>query len=192
MKLYFSPGACSLADHIALHEGDFEFEWIKVDLKAKTTADGQDFLKINPKGYVPTLVLDDGAVLTENVAILNWIADQKPALAPKGGSLIRFRLLEMLAFISTELHKQFKPFFSNGPDEAKKVAREQLEKRFAYLKANLKGDFLFETFSVADCYLFVMATWADNVGVKHGLDAYVTKIKSRPAVKMALQHEAEA
>ncbi len=87
MKLYFSPGACSLADHIALHEGGFKFEWIKVDLKAKKTADGQDYEKINPKGYVPTLVLDDGSVLTENVAILSWIADQKPELAPKSGDL---------------------------------------------------------------------------------------------------------
>jgi glutathione S-transferase len=194
MKLYFSPGACSLADHIALHEGGFKFEWIKVDLETKKSADGQDYMKINPKGYVPTLVLDDGSVLTENVAILTWIADQRPALAPASENLGRYRLLEMLAFISTELHKQFKPFFSNGTDEAKKAAREQLEKRFAFIKERIKDDFLFERFSVADCYLFVMLTWADQpeVGVKHDLEAYVAKVKGRPTVQMALNHEAEA
>jgi glutathione S-transferase len=194
MKLYFSPGACSLADHIALHETGLKFEWIKVDLKSKKTVDGQDYEKINPKGYVPALVLDDGSVLTENVAILSWIADQKPDLAPKGGNLSRYRLLEMLAFISTELHKQFKPFFSKGSEEAKKAAREQLEKRLAYIKTCIKGDFLFPTFSVADCYLFVMLTWADspNVGVKHGLESYVGRIKARPAAQLALKHEAEA
>jgi glutathione S-transferase len=192
MKLYFSPGACSLAGHIALHEAGLKFQRVKVDLKTKTTKDGQDFTKINPKGYVPVLELDDGAILTENVAILSWIADQKADLAPKSGNLSRYRLLEMLAFISTEVHKQFKPFFANGTDDAKKAAREQLEKRFAYLKGLIKGDFLFDTFSVADCYLFVMLTWADNVGVSHGLEAYAAKIKARPAVQMALKHEAEA
>lgn len=152
---------------------------------------GRDFT-INPKGYVPALMFDDGSVLTENVAILSWIADQKPALAPRGGSLSRYRLLEMLAFISTELHKQFKPFFSNGSDQAKTVAREQLEKRFAYIKEKIKGDFLFDTLSVADCYLFVMLIWADKVGVKHGLETYATTMKALPAVQMALKHEDEA
>jgi glutathione S-transferase len=194
MKLYFSPGACSLAAHIALHESKVKFDRIKVDLKTKKTADGQDYEKINPKGYVPALALDDGAVLTENVAILSWIADQNPELAPKSDNLGRYRLLEMLAFISTEVHKQFKPFFSSGSDEAKKAARGQLEKRFAYIKERMKGDFLFERFSVADCYLFVMLSWANGpaVGVNHGLEAYFNKIKSRPAVQMALKHEAEA
>src|SRR5579864_1069587 len=108
MKLYLSPGACSLADHIALHEAGLDFDRIKVDLKAKRTEDGRDYSQINPKGYVPALEFDDGEVLTENIAILSVAADKAPALTP-AGQFGRFRLLEMLAFISTEIHKAFKP-----------------------------------------------------------------------------------
>ena len=106
MKLYLAPGACSLADHIALHEAGLAFERVRVDLRAKRTEDGRDFNEINPKGYVPALVLDDGQLLTENVAILCWVAERAPELAPDG-ELGRIRLLEMLAFIATELHKPF-------------------------------------------------------------------------------------
>jgi glutathione S-transferase len=190
MKLYFAPGACSLADHIALHEGEFKFERVKVDLKEKRTENGEDFTKINPKGYVPALALESGDILTENVAILTWIADQVPGLAPTG-TLSRYRLLEMLAFISTELHKQFKPFFANGSDEAKDAARQLLTKRFKYLKGRMNGDFLFEKMTVADCYLFTMLNWTNrpSVAINHGLEDYFEKIKARPAVQLALKHE---
>jgi glutathione S-transferase len=191
MKLYLSPGACSLADHIALEEGEFQFDSIKVDLKAKKTERGEDYTTINPKGYVPALILDNGEPLTENIAILTWIADQRPALAPKSDALSRYRLLEMLAFISTELHKQFKPFFGGGSDEAKEVARQTIAKRLEFLKGKVKGDYLFGDMSVADCYLFTMLSWANapGVAVKHGLDSYFAKIKARPAVQKAMKDE---
>jgi glutathione S-transferase len=191
MKLYLSPGACSLADHIALHEAGFDFERVRVDLKAHRTADGRDYLEINPKGYVPTLEFDDGDRLTENIAILSWIADQDASLAPDG-TMGRYRLLEMLAFISTELHKGFKPFFAGAPDEDKKKAGDQLGKRFGYLAGQLKGDFLFgPRFSVADAYLFVMLMWAKKVGLTppEALNAYFDRVRTRPAVKLALEHE---
>ena len=120
MILYFAPGACSLADHIALHEANLTFDRVKVDLKTHTTEDGRDFTKINPKGYVPALALEGGELLTENIAILSWIADQAPALAPSG-ALGRYRLLETLAFISTEIHKSFKPFFTPGAADVDKA-----------------------------------------------------------------------
>src|SRR5581483_8125886 len=159
MKLYLSPGACSLADHIALHEAGLDFESVRVDLKAHRTADDRDYYEINPKGYVPTLEFDDGDRLTENVAILSWIADQRPALAPDG-AMGRYRLLEMLAFVTAELHKSFKPFFAGAPEADKQKAAEQLANRFAYVAGQLKGDFLFgPRFTVADAYLFVMLSW---------------------------------
>jgi glutathione S-transferase len=192
MKLYLSPGACSLADHIALHEAGLDFTCVRVDLKAKRTEDDQDYWQVNPKGYVPALELDDGDRLTENVAILSWIADQAPALAPDG-SLGRYRLLEMLAFISTELHKSFKPFFAGGSDEEKAKAKATLENRFGYAASRLEGDFLYgPRFSVADAYLFVMLTWAKKNGISlpPPLLAYFDRVAARPAVKLALSHEA--
>src|SRR4051812_30041645 len=150
MKLYLSPGACSLADHIALHEAGFDFDRVKVDLRAKRTEDDRDYTQINPKGYVPALEFDDGDILTENIAILSWIADQDPSLVPDG-AMGRVRLLETLAFISTEIHKGFKPFFAQGSPEEIQKAAETLHKRFSYLASQLKGDFLFgPRFSVAD------------------------------------------
>lgn len=123
MKLYYAPGACSLADHIALHEAGLNFEHERVDLKTKRTESGADFSQINPKGYVPALVLDSGETLSENIAILDWIADQSPALTPSG-PLGRARLLEALAYISTEIHKSFKPFFSGaGVQKKQRPAR---------------------------------------------------------------------
>src|SRR5690348_3225804 len=118
MKLYLAPGACSQADHIALHEAGLAFEHVRTNLETKTTASGEDFTRINPKGYVPVLVLDSGEVVTENVAILDWIASQKPELGV-AGAMGRTRLLETLAFISTEIHKAFKPFFTGGNDSDK-------------------------------------------------------------------------
>src|SRR5258708_22893555 len=143
MKLYFSPGACSLDDHIAMHEAKLDFQWSKVELKNKRTEDGRDFNQINPKSYVPALQFDDGELLTENVAILSFVADKAPQLTPQG-RFGHIRLLEMLAYISTEIHKGFKPFFKPDAAEAeKKGAGNLLAKRFGYLAERMKGDYLF-------------------------------------------------
>src|SRR5512144_69699 len=128
MKLYLTPGACSLADHIAMHEAGLAFDRIRVDLETKRTEDGGDYNKVNPKGYVPALVLDDGQLLTENIAILSWVADRDPKLAP-GGELGRIRLIEMLAFSSTELHKPFGRFFFPTSDVEKAAAEDAIRKR---------------------------------------------------------------
>ena len=160
MKLYYAPGACSLADHIALHAAGLTFEHEKVDLKAKRTEGGADYTAINPKGYVPALTLDSGETITENIAILDWIAHQDGALKPSG-PMGHTHLLEALAFISTEIHKSFKPFFAGAPDADKKKAQELILKRIDYLAGTMAGDFLFGAqVSVADCYLFVMLLWA--------------------------------
>jgi glutathione S-transferase len=192
MKLYYAPGACSLADHIALHEAGLLFDRVKVDLKGHATEDGRDYRTINPKGYVPALQFDDGQVLTENIAILSWVADQAPALAPKG-PLARYRLLEMLAFISTEIHKGFKPFFKPGATDAEKAeAGETIGKRLKLVADNLKGDYLFgDGVSVADAYLFVMLTWAGKnaLPLPDPLPAFLRRMAARPAVKLALRHE---
>jgi glutathione S-transferase len=190
--LYFSPGACSLADHIALHEANIAFDRVKVDLKAHQTEDGRDYRKINPKGYVPALAFDDGKLLTENIAILAWVADRAPQLAPKG-ELGRYRLLETLAFISTEIHKAFKPFFAPGAtDAAKAAAGKQIGNRLGLLTGRLKDGYLFgASISVADAYLFVMLTWAarNAVPLDEAMTAFVERMKARPAVQLALQHE---
>lgn len=192
MKLYLAPGACSLADHIALHEAGLAFEHVKVDLRARRTADGTDYAQINPKGYVPALVLDDGEVLTENVAILHWIADRIPSLMPEG-PMGRHRLLEMLAFITAEIHKQFKPMFMpNSTEIEKATARDTIAKRLGFLAERLTGDYLFgDTFTVADAYLFVMLMWSTRNGITlpGGLGAYAARIKERPSVRLALQDE---
>lgn len=193
MKLYYSPGACSLADHIALHEAGIAFDRIKVDLKAKTTEDGRNYTKVNPKGYVPALELDDGEVLTENIAVLSYIADLAGKLIPPSG-LPRFRALEATAFISTEIHKNFKPFFNPKASEAEKdEAGEILAKRFA-LQGGWLADHAFvlgDEISIADCYLFVMLLWAtkNKVELPANLVAYHERLKQRPAVRLALEHE---
>lgn len=192
MKLYLAPGACSLADHIALHEADIAFDRVTVDLKAKRTDDGRDYIQINPKGYVPALEFDDGQVLTENVAILSWVADQSPKLAPTG-ALGRFRLLEAMAYISTEIHKAFKPFFRPGATEADKAeAAQTIGKRLAFLADRLTSDYLFGgQVSVADIYLFVMLTWAKKnaIPLPVPLPAFFARMMARPAVQLALKHE---
>src|SRR5438132_525284 len=139
MKLYYSPGACSLAAHILAQEGGIPLDLIKVDLKAHKTQKGEDYYAINPKGYVPALRLDDGELLTENVAVLSYIADRKPdaGLAPAAGTMERYRLLEWLAFVSTELHKSFAPLFQGGNEDAKKEAIEKIKKRLAYVDSRL-------------------------------------------------------
>jgi glutathione S-transferase len=192
MILYLSPGACSQASHIALHEAGLEFERIKVDLKTHTTDDGRDYYTINPKGYVPAVVLPGGELLTENVAILSWIADQSPILAPKV-DLARYRLLETLAYISTEIHKGFKPYFTpNSTDADKAKAGEAISKRLGLLAPKVDGGYLFGSdISVADAYLFVMLTWAQKNGINipDPLPAFTERMRARPAVLLALKHE---
>jgi glutathione S-transferase len=192
MKLYYARGACSLADHIALHEAGLAFELEKVDLRAKRTEGGDDYLAINHKGYVPTLVTDDGETITENIAMLDWIGLQAPALALTG-PLGRTRLLEALAYISTEVHKSFKPFFTpDATDDAKAKAGEMVTKRLQLLADGLTGDYLFgDHLTVADCYLFVMLLWARKQGVTapEPLPAYFDRMKARPAVAAALTAE---
>jgi len=191
MKLYYSPGACSLADHIALHEAGLPFKHEKVDLKAKTTETGADYWAINPKGYVPALTLDSGETISENIAILDWITQQAPQLAP-GGAMGRTRLLEALAFISTELHKNYKPYFSGASDEDKAKAGEMITKRLTWLAGTMRGDYLFGAdVSVADAYLFVMLLWArkNGVTIPDPLPAFLARMMERPAVQTAMKHE---
>jgi len=191
MILYFSPGACSLADHIALIEAGLSFSGAKVDLKTHRTEDGRDYLGVNPKGYVPALQFDDGQILTENIAILSWAADRAPSLAP-GGELGRYRLLEALAYLSSEVHKAFAPFFDPSAGEAQKAQAEaRLGQRLGFLAGRLKGDYLFDAFSVADAYLFVMLTWAGQrrLSLADPLPAYAARIRARPAVRQALAEE---
>ena len=192
MILYYSPGACSLADHIALHEAGLKFDLEKVDLKTHQLVDGRSFTDINPKGYVPALQLDDGELLTENVAILSMIADHHPALIPPGKHG-RWRLLEMLAYISTEIHKSFKPLFSKEATAAEMhSASELIQKKLDFVATQLKGQHLFgEKATVADAYLFVMLMWAAKNGIKipDQLTAFSYRMRSRPTVQAALRHE---
>ena len=191
MKLYYAPGACSLADHIALHEAGLSFEHEKVDLKAKRTQADVDFLTINPKGYVPALTLDSGETLTENIAILDWIAHQDSKLAPSG-PMAHTHLLEALAFISTEIHKSFKPFFAGAGDSDKAKAAEMIGKRMGYLAETMKGDYLFgSAISVADFYLFVMLLWAKKFDVTPpaSLLAFRERMMTLASVQKAMKHE---
>ncbi|MFT4053145.1 MAG: glutathione transferase GstA [Novosphingobium sp.] len=193
MKLYYAPGACSLADHIALAEAGLPFTLEKVDLKEKRTKTGSDYTTINPKGYVPALALDDGTILTENIAILSYLADQSGKLAASPEN--RWKLLETIAFISTEVHKGFKPFFMpDSTDEAKKAAGENLARRFAYLEAQLaERDYIVgDSFTSADCYLFVMLMWAQKkakLPLPDDLTRYFDQLSQRPSIRQALSEE---
>lgn len=192
MKLYLAPGACSLSEHIAFKEAGVVVQPVKVDLKTKRTEHDEDYLAVNPKGYVPALVLDDGQVITENVAILDWLTQRAPALAPQG-ELARTRLLEMLAFLTCELHKPFlRIFFPTSPAE-KEAALGIVAKRLEYLAPRVKGPYLFgDAFTVADAFLFVMLRWARMKGLAlpAPLDAYYARVQARPAVAAALHEEA--
>lgn len=191
MKLYLTPGACSLADHIALREAGLEFEPVRVDIPSRRTEAGEDFTAVNPKGYVPALVLDDGQVLTENTAILSWIAEQAPALVPEG-ALGRIRLVEMLAFIAAEIHKPLIRIMFPTGDADKALAAELVDQRLRYLAERLKGDFLLGgRVSTADAYLLVMLRWAAMLGVAipAPLPAFVERMNARPAVQRALRDE---
>lgn len=192
MKLYYSPGACSLSDHIALHEAGLVFDRIKVDLRTKTTESGEDFLAVNPKGYVPALTLDSGETISENIAVLSWIAEQAPRLSPQG-ALGRTRLLEALAYIAGELHKNFKPYLTPGASEdLKRAAGETITKRLALMAEQVGDDYLFGAeMSVADAYLFVMLLWArkDGISIPDPLPAFVDRMMARDSVRTAMQHE---
>ena len=191
MKLYLTPGACSLADHIALHEAGLAFDRVRVDLRTRKTEDGRDFNEVNPKGYVPALVLDDGQLLTENVAILCWLAERAPQLAPEG-ELGRIRLIEMLAFIATELHKPFVRAFFPTSDAEQEAAHGLLAKRLGFLAERLRGDHLFgREFSAADAYLYVMLRYgrAQGLTLPPPLPAYFDRVHSRPSVRLALRQE---
>jgi glutathione S-transferase len=201
MKLYFSPGACSLSPHIVLRELGLPFETVQVDLKTKRTSDGSDFWKINPKGYVPTLQLDDGSILTEGPAIVQYLADRKPdaGLAPANGSFARYRLQEWLNFISTELHKQFSPLFNPAtPEPVKQAQQERLAMRFGEIVAAMGSApwLMGDAFTVADAYLYTVLTWAAYVGVDlapfPALQAYMQRVEARPAVRATLAAERDA
>ena len=191
MKLFYSPGACSLSDHIALHEVAADFEHEKVDLKSKMTESGGDYTIINPKGYVPALVLDTGETLTENVAILDWIAQKYGKLMP-AGPMGRTKQLAALAYITAEIHKAFKPFFAGASDNEKAKAGETIVKRLQYFVGTMEGDFLFGAeLSAADCYLFVMLLWCQKNGVEvpNRLNAFRDRMLERASVKKAMGHE---
>ncbi len=198
MKLYYSPGACSLSPHIALRESGQPFELVKVDTKTKKFDGGGDFLGVNGKGYVPVLELDDGTRLTEGPAIVQYLADRKPesGLAPKAGTMERVRLQEWLNFITSEIHKGFSPLFSpETPEDYKPVARKRLAGRFDWLSKQLEGrEYLIGNhFTVADGYLFTVLGWIPFVGMKSEdwpvLKAYRERIAARPAVREALKAE---
>ena len=170
MKLYYSPGACSLSPHIVLREAGLAFEPVLASTKTHKLQDGTDYYGINPKGYVPLLELDNGERLTEGPAIVQYIADQVPAkkLAPTAGTMARYRLQEWLNFITSELHKSFSPLFNPAmPEEGKALYRTRLGDRFKWVDGQLAGKnyLMGEDFSVADAYLFVVAGWGKHVGV---------------------------
>lgn len=192
MKLYYCPGACSLAAHIALQEAGVAFDSESVDLKQKLTASGADFTTVTSKGYVPAIVLDDGEVLTENIAVLDYLAGQFPQLGTGASSISRTRLIEALAFISTEIHKSYKPYWRGGSDAEKAAAAEYIFKRMSYLGDDLDTDYLFgDAPSVADFYLFVTLAWAEKFGiaVPAPLQPLYQRLKDRPAVQKTLASE---
>ncbi|MCX7238838.1 MAG: glutathione transferase GstA [Burkholderiales bacterium] len=198
MKLYYSPGACSLSPHIVLHEAGLRFEAIPAPTKTHQLPDGTDFYTINPLGYVPFLTLDDGRTLHEGPAIVQFIADQVPDLhlAPPNGSYERYKLQEWLNLIGTELHKGFSPMFTpNMPEEAKALAKARLTSRLKWVDGELAGKqyLMGDHFTVADAYLFVVSGWAKHVGLDLSafvnLLAYRERVGARPAVVAAMKAE---
>ena len=198
MKLYYSPGACSLSPHIALLEAGLPYDLVKVDLRAKKLENGDDYLKVNPKGQVPALGMDNGELLTEGPVIVQMIADKAAGknLAPSRDSAERYKLQEWLNFITTELHKNFGPMFSPVlADDAKAFFRDRLMGKFKYLEGALAGrDYLMgKQFTVADGYLFTMLSWADrmkfDLSALPNLLAYKARVAARPKVQEALTKE---
>jgi glutathione S-transferase len=198
MKLYYSPGACSLSPHIALREAGLPFDLVKKELHSQTLEDGSDFRAINPKGYVPVLILDGGEALTEGPAIVQYVADLVPGkkLAPPAGTMERVRLQEWLNYITSELHKTFSPLFNKQASEDwKAAARALLDRRIDYVAKALEGrDYLMgETFTVADCYLFTVLNWSHWVKIDlsrwPSVNEYLKRVAARPAVQDALKAE---
>ena len=196
MKLYYSPGACSLSPHIVAHEAGLALELVKV--ADKKTPDGRDFWQINPKGYVPALELDNGEVLTEGPAIVQYLADQKPdaGLIPAAGTLPRYRVQEMLGFINSEIHKTYSPLFTPGTTpEVRTERQEYLRKRYKTIEQALAGkSYLFgEEFTVADAYLFTVTNWSRFVKLDlsdfPNLMAFQARVAARPAVQAAMAAE---
>ena len=198
MKLYYAPGACSLSPHIVMRELGIPVELKKVNTKDKTIEGGGDYWKVNARGYVPALELDNGQILTEGPAIVQYLADQKPdaGLAPKPGSFERYRVQEWLNFLTSEVHKQFSPLFKpNTPEDYKPVAKQNLATRFDWLDQQLAGkDYLMGSqFTVADAYLFVLLGWTKPTQIDlakwPNLAAFHKRVGARPKVKEALQAE---
>jgi glutathione S-transferase len=197
MKLYYAPGACSLSPHIVSRELGIPLEMQKVNTKDKSMEGGGDFRTVNPKGYVPALDLGNGQVLTEGPAIVQYLADQKPesGLAPKAGTVERYRLQEWLNFITSEIHKSFSPLFKpNTPDDYKKIAKENLGARFEWLDKQLaEREYLMGHFTVADAYLFTVVNWSGFVGIDlakyPNLAAYQKRVAARPKVREAMKAE---
>lgn len=198
MKLYYSPGACSLAPHIVLREAGHAFDLVKVDIPNKKTEHGDDYWKINPKGYVPALVLDSGEVLTEVGVVCQYLADQKPGsgLAPQAGTMARYHLMEWLNFVATEVHKQIGALFNpKMTPEMKEVQLGVIERRLNALEKMLGGkDYLMgEKFSVADAYLFTVLNWTRihkiDMGKWPQLQAFMARVADRPRVKEAMTAE---
>ena len=198
MKLYFAPGACSMAPHIVLREAGYTYELERVDLAKKETATGEDYYKINPKGSVPAIQLDDGQILTEAAVILQYLADQKPesGLVPGPGTMDRYRLMEWMNFITSEVHKQFGPLFNpKTPEEWKENQLNLLNTRFDYLAENLEGKqyLMGDTFTVADAYLFTVLNWSNFLEVDLGkwptLQDYMARVAARPEVKETMKEE---
>jgi len=197
MKLYYSPAACSLAPHIALEEAGIPHDLVKVDLRAHKLADGTDYYTINPKGYVPVLELDSGERLTEAAVILQYIADRKPGtIAPAFGSIERYRLMEWLNFIATEVHKQYGPlWYPDTPDATKEKQRATLAKRFDWIVKTLdKQPYLTgQSFTVADAYLFTVVNWSSTLKVDlspwPALQQFQKRVAERPKVHAALKAE---
>jgi glutathione S-transferase len=198
MKLYYSPGVCSLSPHIVLREAGLAFEPVMAPTKTHKLPDGSDYYAVNPLGYVPMLELDDGTRLREGPAIVQYIADQVPSknLAPANGTLARYRLQEWLTFIGTEIHKAFSPLFNPGmPDEGKKIYRDKIVDRLAFVDKELAGKqyVMGDNFTVADAYLYTVTRWTKPMAIDisgyPNLSAFMKRVEARPAVQEALKAE---
>ncbi|UGB44281.1 glutathione transferase GstA [Frateuria edaphi] len=198
MKLYYMPGACSLSPHIVAREAGIDLQLVKVDGKTKRTENGDDFLAINPKGYVPALELDDGQLLTEGPAIVQYLADLKPAsgLAPANGTLARYRLQEVLGYINSEIHKSYSPLFKpETPEATRQERKDYLRKRYALIESALATHpwLLGDRFTAADAYLFTVTNWAKHVDLDlsdfPAIQAFQHRMLERPAVQEVMDAE---
>lgn len=196
MKLYYSPSACSMAPHIVLRELGLPFEAVQVDLKTHRLADGTDYYQINSKGYVPAIELDDGSLLTEDAAILQYLGDRKPGLLATHGSMERYRTIEWLTFISSELHKGFSPLFNSAlPEAARKIFVDKLNIRFTFLDKHFANhEFLMgKQFTVADAYAYTILNWRNFLNLDlnqyQNLEAYLKRVGTRPKVRETIHAE---